>query len=87
MHPGAYDKARVLLEKGSRELVDRAFEGGTLPEPTRPDSRAQIDANVSFAKANGISAAPTCVLTDGSVIEGMQVAETLKSMLATEEKP
>lgn len=87
MHPGAYDKARVLMEKGSRELVDRAFDGGALPEPTRPDSRAQIDANVSFAKANGISAAPTCVLTDGSVVEGMQEAETLKGMLATGEKP
>jgi thiol:disulfide interchange protein DsbC len=87
MHPGAYDKARVLLEKGSRELVDRAFEGGALPEPTRPDSRARIDANVSFAKANGILAAPTCVFTDGSVIEGMQEAETLKRMLATGDKP
>lgn len=81
MHPGAYDKVRVLIETGSRDLLDKAFEGKEVPKPTKESSKSAVDAIVKFANANGISGTPTLVLTDGTIIVGMRDAETLKKML------
>lgn len=81
MHPGAYDKARVVLETKSSDLLDKAFEGKEVPKPAKEGSKAQIDANMKFANANGISGTPTLVLTNGKIEVGMRDAETLKKML------
>lgn len=81
MHPGAYDKARALLETKSQELLDKAFDGKEVPKPTTDASKAQIDANIKFANSNGISGTPTLVMPDGTIMVGGRDAMTLKGML------
>jgi thiol:disulfide interchange protein DsbC len=81
MHPGSYDKARVVLETKSQDLLDKAFDGKDVPKPAKDGSKALIDANIKFANANGISGTPTMVMPDGKVEVGMRDAETLKKML------
>jgi thiol:disulfide interchange protein DsbC len=81
MHPGAYDKARTVLETKDLDLMDKAFEGKEIPKPSKESSKQAIDAIIAFANANGISGTPTMVLPDGKIEVGMRDAETLKKML------
>jgi thiol:disulfide interchange protein DsbC len=81
MHPGAYDKARAILEAKSLEVLDNAFEGKDVPKPVKDESKARIDANIKFGNANGITGTPTFVLPDGKIVVGGKNAETLKKML------
>lgn len=81
MHPGAFDKARIVVETGSQEILDNAFEGKDVPKPVKELSKQIIDENVKYANANGISGTPTLVLPDGRIEVGMRDAETLKKML------
>jgi thiol:disulfide interchange protein DsbC len=81
MHPGAYDKARTILETGSLELLDKAFDGKDIPKPAREESKKIIDEIVKFATANGINGTPTLVKPNGDVEIGMPDAETLKKQI------
>lgn len=81
MHPGAYDKARTVLETKSLDLMDKAFEGKDVPKPKKDSSKKGIDEIVAFANANGISGTPTLVMPDGKIEVGMRDAETMKKML------
>lgn len=81
MHPGAYDKARTVLETQSLEMLDKAFEGKDVPKPSHESSKKAVDEIVKFANANGISGTPTMVLPDGTIQVGMRDAETMKRML------
>lgn len=83
MHPHAYDKARSILESQNSAILDKAFEGKDVPKPTKEDSKAQVDAIIAFASANGINGTPTMVLPDGRVQVGGRDAEGLKKMLET----
>ncbi len=82
MHPGAYDKARVVLETMSQDLMDKAFEGKEVPKPTKDNSRAAIDAIIKFANENGIDGTPTLVLDDGKIVVGMRSSDDLKRILS-----
>jgi thiol:disulfide interchange protein DsbC len=81
MHPGAYDKARTVLETKSLELLDKAFDGQEVPKPSKESSKAGIDLIIKFGNANGITGTPTMVMPDGKIEVGMRDAETLKKML------
>lgn len=81
MHPQAYDKARSVLESKSSEILDKAFEGKDVPKPAKEESKAQVDAIIKFANANGINGTPTFVLPDGRVQVGGRDAEGLKKLL------
>lgn len=81
MHPGAFDKARTVVETQDLALLDKVFEGKSVPKPTKESSKAAIEEIVKFANANGISGTPTMVLPDGKIEVGMRDAETLKGML------
>ena len=81
MHPQAYDKARAVLESKSSEILDKAFEGKEVPKPAKEESKAQVDAIIKFANANGINGTPTMVLSDGRVQVGGRDAEGLKKLL------
>jgi thiol:disulfide interchange protein DsbC len=81
MHPGAYDKARAILEAKSQDVLDKAFEGKDVPKPAKDASKAQVDANIKFGNANGITGTPTLVLPDGKIIVGGRDADALKKML------
>ena len=83
MHPGAYDKARVVMETMSQELMDKAFAGKEMPKPTKESSKAAVDAIVKFAGENGISGTPTLVLGDGSIVVGGRDAESLNVLLGS----
>lgn len=82
MHPGAYDKARSVIETKNLDLLDNAFDGKDVPKPTKESSKKAIDEIIAFANANGISGTPTMVLPDGTVQVGMRDAETMKKLLA-----
>ena len=81
MHPGAYDKARIIIETQDLTVLDNAFGGKTVPKPTKESSKVAIDEIIKFANANGISGTPTMVMPDGKIEVGMRDAETLKAML------
>jgi thiol:disulfide interchange protein DsbC len=81
MHPQAYDKARAVLESKNSDILDKAFEGKEVPKPANEGSKAQIDAIIAFASANGINGTPTLVLPDGRVQVGGRDAEGLKKLL------
>ncbi|SKA23393.1 thiol:disulfide interchange protein DsbC [Trichlorobacter thiogenes] len=81
MHPNSYDKSRTLLEAMNLELMDNAFAGQDIPKPTQENSKKKLDAIIAFANANGISATPTLVMSDGRIVVGMRDASTLKKML------
>lgn len=81
MHPGAYDKARAVVEIRSQEILDKAFEGKDVPKPEQENSKKIIDENIKFANANGISGTPTVILPDGKVELGVRDGETLKKEL------
>ena len=81
MHPGAYDKARTILETKSLELMDKAFDSKEIPKPARESSKKTVDAIIAFANDNGIGGTPTIVLPDGKVEVGMKDAESLKKLL------
>jgi len=81
MHPGANDKARIIIETQDHAILDDAFEGKVVPKPTKDSSKAAIDEIIKFANANGISGTPTIVLPDGKIEVGMRDAESLKGML------
>ncbi|NVN89883.1 MAG: DsbC family protein [Desulfuromonadales bacterium] len=81
MHPGAYDKARSIVEAQSLDILDKAFEGKDVPKPVKETSKATVDENIKYANANGISGTPTMVMPDGKIEVGVRDAETLKKML------
>lgn len=81
MHPGAYDKARSIVETQSLEVLDKAFEGKDVPKPEKESSKKTVDENIRFANANGISGTPTIVMPDGKIEVGARDAEALKKML------
>jgi thiol:disulfide interchange protein DsbC len=81
MHPGAYDKARAILEAKSQDVLDKAFEGKEVPKPATDASKAQVDANIKFGNANGITGTPTMVMPDGKIVVGGRDAEALKALI------
>lgn len=81
MHPGAYDKARAILETQSTDVLDKAFEGKDVPKPAQDASKARIDSNIKYGNANGITSTPTMVMPDGKIVVGGRDAESLKKIL------
>lgn len=81
MHPGAFDKARTVIETKSLDMLDKAFEGKDIPKPKLETSKKIIEDIIKFGNDNGISGTPTMILPDGTIQVGMRDAETMKIML------
>lgn len=81
MHPGAYDKARVIFARKSRKLLDDGFEGKELPKPEGNEGKEGVDKIIAFANSQGISGTPTLVMPNGKVVVGGMEAQALKQML------
>ena len=81
MHPGAYDKARTIIETKNLVLLDKAFDGKEIPKPASDSSKKAVDEIVKFANDHGISGTPTMVMPGGSIQVGMRDAEEMKRML------
>jgi thiol:disulfide interchange protein DsbC len=86
MHPGAYDKARVIIGGGSPELLDRAFAGAALTPPGAEYGKKAVDETIMLGESLGIHSTPTLVLPDGRVMPGYKRAPDLKNLLATSGK-
>ncbi|QWV92035.1 DsbC family protein [Geomonas oryzisoli] len=82
MHPKAFDKARVILAKGSLELLDKSFAGEPLPPATDKDPKKPVEETIRFAESNGILSTPTLVLSDGRILVGYKDAEAMRELLA-----
>lgn len=77
LHPGAYDKARVVVARKSRELLDKAFEGKELPQPKGNEGAKEIDAIIAFAEEQGINGTPMLILPSGSLYQGPRNADEI----------
>jgi thiol:disulfide interchange protein DsbC len=86
MHPGAYDKARVILASGSLDMLDKAFAGGKLPPAGEKTPREQVDATIRLAESLGIKGTPALVFPDGRLIIGFRNAENMHALLTPENK-
>lgn len=81
LHPQAYDKARVILASKKRQNLDKAFEGKELPKPKGDEGRLAVDAVLTFATEQGITATPTILLPDGTPYQGPRDAQSLKEAI------
>ncbi|GAM07854.1 putative thiol:disulfide interchange protein DsbC [Geobacter sp. OR-1] len=81
MHPGAYDKARVILGGDSSYLLNKAFSGEQLPPPGPKDAKEPVDESIKLGESLGITGTPTLVLPDGRILPGFKEAGEIKRLL------
>ncbi|MBJ6749608.1 DsbC family protein [Geomonas anaerohicana] len=81
MHPKAYDKSRVILARGSLDLLDKSFAGEQLPAATDKDAHKPVDDTIKFAESNGILSTPTLILSDGRILVGYKDAKAMQELL------
>lgn len=81
MHPGAYDKARVIMGGDAPYLLNKAFAGEQLPPPTEKDRKEPVDESIKLGESLGIKGTPTLVLPDGRIVSGFSEAGELKKMV------
>lgn len=88
MHPGAYDKARVILgAQNPLFMLNKAFSGEELPPPGPGDSAQPVDETRKLAQSLGVTATPTLILPDGRVLLGYKSADEIRKLLAEGDKP
>lgn len=81
LHPQAYDKARAVLSKKKRDLLDKAFEGKELPKVKSDEGKTAVDAIIAFAGEQGINGTPMILMPDGKVYQGQRTAAAIKAAL------
>jgi len=79
IHPGAYEKAKVIVCEKSITLLDDAFEKKQLPKPKCETS--VIDENLKLGEKLGITGAPAVIMPNGSVVPGYKDADSLISLI------
>jgi thiol:disulfide interchange protein DsbC len=75
MHKDAFKKAQAIQCSKSAEMLDDAFSGKSVPEPTCPAT--QIEKNKELAKSLDFGGTPTLVRDDGTVLSGYLPEERL----------
>ncbi len=78
-HPQAYKKSKAIVCEQSLKLLDDAFAGKSMPEPSCETS--EVDDNIALAESLGISATPTIILPDGAIVSGYKDANTLVDLI------
>jgi thiol:disulfide interchange protein DsbC len=68
MHKDAYKKAQAILCTKSIEMLDDAFSGKTVPEPTCPADA--VERTTALAKSLDFNGTPMLVRQDGLVLQG-----------------
>lgn len=84
MHPGSFDRARVILSAGTPEILNKNFAGEPLPAPGLNDPAKPVEDTIKYGESIGISATPTIILPDGRIVVGYRDAQTLKKLIAGE---
>jgi thiol:disulfide interchange protein DsbC len=80
-HPEAYDKSRSLVTFKKLEQLDKAFYGGALSAIGTKDGVSELNEIMNYARRNGITATPSVVLQDGTLVTGFKTAEELKAII------
>lgn len=86
-HKDAYWKSKTIVCTRSLKYLEDNFEN--QPIPKEDCKTPEVDNNIKFAQANGITGTPTLILPDGSVYSGTTDAERLIKMIdeAADEAP
>lgn len=80
-HSEAYGKSRVLLGKNSLDLLNRAFAGEKIPEPTDADGREPVEETIALANSLGIKGTPAMLFPNGKVEVGYRDVAALKKLI------
>lgn len=80
IHPAAYNKAKVITCEKSIRLLERAFDGKTIPTEPRCET-TEVDETIELAEKLNITGTPSVVLPDGAVVGGAMEAEDLIDMI------
>ncbi len=75
MHKGAYKKAQAIECSKSIEVLDDAFSGKPVPEPTCGNE--QLERNLAYGRKIGVNGTPTLVRQDGQMISAALPADKL----------
>lgn len=81
MHPGAYDKARVILGSKSLELLEKAFAGEKLPAPGEKDRKEPVDESLKIGMSLGVDGTPAMIMPNGRFITGSMSASAIREYL------
>ncbi len=81
IHPAAYKKSKAIVCERSLRLLERAFDGRTVPSPTCETT--EVDDTIEMAERMGITGTPTIVLPDGGVINGFRDSVALQQAIET----
>jgi thiol:disulfide interchange protein DsbC len=80
-HPGAYDKARVLLGTQSLELLEKAFAGEKLPDAGEKDPKGPVDESLKLGESLGVDGTPAIIFPNGRFISGARDANALRALV------
>ncbi len=75
MHKDAFKKAQSVQCSSSLEMLDDAFSGKVVPEPTCPPD--QIEKNKALAQSLNLNGTPAMVRNDGEVHSGSMPEDKL----------
>ena len=75
MHKDAYKKAQAILCEKSPALLDDAFSGKAVPEPTC--GKEPVEKNLTLAKNLDINGTPTLIREDGTMLSAYLPADKL----------
>jgi thiol:disulfide interchange protein DsbC len=75
MHKDAYKKSQTVLCEKSMSLLEDAFAGKALPEPSCGND--QVEKNLALGRELKFEGTPTLVREDGTVVSGYLPADKL----------
>ncbi len=75
MHKDAFKKTQAILCSKSVDMLDEAFAGKPVPEPTCPADL--VEKNIALARSFEFNGTPTLVRDDGIVLSGYLPEEKL----------
>lgn len=75
INPAAYAKSKAIVCDKSVRLLERAYEGRTLP--TAGCDTSAVDETIELAERMGIESTPTYILPDGGIDSGPKEAGIL----------
>jgi thiol:disulfide interchange protein DsbC len=79
MHKDAYKKVQTILCSRSVVLLNEAFEGKPLPEPSC--SSEVVEKSKKLVQKLGFNSTPTLIRQDGTVLSGYRPADQLSAWI------
>jgi thiol:disulfide interchange protein DsbC len=70
MHKDAPKKVQAILCSKSAEMLDDAFSGKPVPEPSATCTADAMERNIALARSLNFNGTPTLVRDDGTVLSG-----------------